>query len=194
VLNLIAGAFQKEHQIDLRKGAVALTRIREAAEIAKIKLSTSESTKVLLPFICETSKGQKHLKTSLTRGLFEKRIQPLVERCRGPILLALEDARLKPEQVDRILMVGGSTHIPAIQQLVRDIFGKEPLISDNAQHVVAMGAAIQGSVLAGEKRDTLLIDVTPLTLGIETEGGVMSPLIERNAPSVCRSPLANLDS
>ena len=181
LIDHIAEEFKKEHGIDLRKDQMALQRLKEAAERAKKDLSGQTTTDVNLPFITADASGPKHLQLSLTRSKFEQLVDPLVERCRGPVLKALADAKMKPSEIDEIVLVGGMTRMPKIQWLVRDVFGKEGHKGVNPDEVVAIGAAIQGHQLSlGSKSDVLLVDVTPLTLGIETEGGILTPLIERN--------------
>ena len=181
LIDYIAEEFKKEHGIDLRKDQMALQRLKEAAERAKKDLSGQTTTDVNLPFITADASGPKHLQLSLTRSKFEQLVDHLVERCRGPVLKALSDAKMKPSEIDEIVLVGGMTRMPKIQWLVRDIFGKEGHKGVNPDEVVAIGAAIQGHQLSlGSKSDVLLVDVTPLTLGIETEGGILTPLIERN--------------
>jgi len=180
LVNHVADQFKKDQGIDLRKDAMSLQRLQEACEKAKKELSSVPQTDINLPFITADASGPKHLQMNITRAKFEELVDPLIERCRGPVMRALEDAKLKPSQIDEVVLVGGSTRVPKVRQLVKDIFGKEPHQGVNPDEVVAIGAAIQGSVLAGDRKDVLLLDVTPLTLGIETEGGVMTPLIERN--------------
>ncbi len=181
LIDYIAEEFKKEHGIDLRKDQMALQRLKEAAERAKKDLSGQTTTDVNLPFITADASGPKHLQLSLTRSKFEQLVDHLIERCRGPVLKALSDAKMKPSEIDEIVLVGGMTRMPKVQWLVRDIFGKEGHKGVNPDEVVAIGAAIQGHQLSlGSKSDVLLVDVTPLTLGIETEGGILTPLIERN--------------
>ena len=159
---------------------MALQRLREAAEKAKMELSSSQTTDINLPFITADASGAKHLQLSLTRSDFELLIDPLVERLRQPILNAISDAKLQTGDIDEIVLVGGSTRIPKVQAFVQELFGKEPHRGVNPDEVVAAGAAIQGGILAGDVTDVVLLDVTPLSLGIETEGGIMTRLIERN--------------
>lgn len=180
LIKVIAGKFQQEHGIDLRKDAMALQRLREAAEKAKKELSGQQQTDINLPFITADASGAKHLQMSITRSEFERICDHLFERCRQPVLNALKDAKLSAKDIDEVVLVGGSTRIPKVQEIVKQMFGKEPHKGVNPDEVVAIGAAIQGGVLAGEVKDILLLDVTPLSLGIETEGGVMTKLVERN--------------
>ncbi|MBL8891635.1 MAG: molecular chaperone DnaK [Planctomycetaceae bacterium] len=180
LINYVAGEFQRENKIDLRKETMALQRLQEACEKAKKELSSVPQTDINLPFIAQDSTGPKHLQVTITRSKFEELTDDLVRRCRGPVEQALKDAGMKPGDIDDVVLVGGSTRIPKVQKMVKDIFGKDPHKGVNPDEVVAIGAAIQGSVLAGDRTDVLLLDVTPLTLGIETEGGVMTPLVERN--------------
>lgn len=180
LVDYIATEFKKEHGIDLRNDPMALQRLNEASEKAKCELSTSLTTDINLPFITADQSGPKHLTMSLTRAKFEQLVTHLVERCRRPCELALEDAKLKPRDIDEIVLVGGSTRMPKVQELTRELFGKEPNKSVNPDEVVAVGAAIQAAVLTGEVHDILLLDVTPLSLGIETLGGVCTVLIPRN--------------
>ena len=180
LINHVADQFKQEQGIDLRSDHMALQRLQEACEKAKKELSTAQSTDINLPFITADASGPKHLQMNLTRADFERLVDPLVERVRGPVLKALEDAKLNPDQIDEVVLVGGSTRIPKVQELVKKVFGKDPHKGVNPDEVVSVGAAIQGGVLAGEVQDILLLDVTPLSLGIETLGGVMTKLVERN--------------
>jgi molecular chaperone DnaK len=180
LIKYVAGEFQKENGVDLRKDPMALQRLQEACEKAKKELSSLPSTDINLPFITIVNGVPKHLTMNITRSKFEELADHLIERCRKPVMQALKDAKLQPNQIDEVVLVGGSTRVPKVVKLVKDIFGKEPHKGVNPDEVVAVGAAIQGSVLAGERKDVLLLDVTPLTLGIETEGGVLTPLVEKN--------------
>jgi len=181
LINFLADEFKRMEGIDLRKDAMALQRLKEAAEKAKIELSTVMETTVNLPFITADQSGPKHLQISVTRSKFEQLIQPLVEKCRKPLIDALNDAKLKPEQIDEVVLVGGSTRVPMVQRLVKEQFkGKEPNKSVNPDEVVAVGAAIQGAIATGAVKDILVLDATPLSLGVETLGGVMTVLIPRN--------------
>ena len=180
LLDYIADEFKKQEGIDLRKDPMALQRLREAAEKAKMELSQLLQTEVNLPFITATADGPKHLNLTITRAKFEQLVEDLVQRCVPPVERALKDAGLNPTRIDEIILVGGMTRMPRVQQLVKDIFGKEGNKGVNPDEVVAVGAAIQGGVLSGDVTDVLLLDVTPLTLGIETLGGVMTSMIQAN--------------
>ena len=180
VIDFLADEFKKNEGIDLRRDPMALQRLKEAAEKAKTELSGTLETDVNLPFITADQNGPKHLNIRLTRAKLESLVADLVERCRGPVVQALEDAGLEASKIDEVILVGGATRMPKVQELVRTLFGKEPHKGVNPDEVVAVGAAIQGAVLAGDVRDVVLLDVTPLSLGIETLGGVMTALITRN--------------
>jgi len=180
IVDWMAGEFRKETGIDLRNDRMALQRLKEAAERAKIELSSSLQTEINLPFITADASGPKHLVMTLTRAKLEQLVGDLIERTRVPVMKALEDAGVKASDVNEVILVGGQTRMPAVIELVRKIFGKEPHKGVNPDEVVAIGAAIQAGVLKGEVKDVLLLDVTPLSLGVETLGGVTTKLIERN--------------
>ncbi|MDH4069670.1 MAG: molecular chaperone DnaK [Ignavibacteria bacterium] len=180
IVDYIAEEFQKQEGIDLRKDTMALQRLREAAEKAKMELSQLMQTEINLPFITATSDGPKHLNINLTRAKFEQLVDDLIRRTIAPVEQALKDADLSPNEIDEVILVGGMTRVPRVQNLVKEIFGREPHKGVNPDEVVAVGAGIQGGVLSGDVTDVLLLDVTPLSLGIETQGRVMTRLIEAN--------------
>ena len=180
IIDWLVNEFRKENGIDLSQDKMAMQRLKDAAEKAKIELSGTTQTTISLPFISMSNGMPVHLERNLTRAQFNDMTRDLVERCKGPVERALSDAKLSTSQLDEVLLVGGSTRIPAVQEYIRNYFGKEPNKSVNPDECVSMGAAIQGGVLTGDVKDVLLLDVTPLTLGIETLGGVMTKLIDRN--------------
>jgi molecular chaperone DnaK len=180
VMDFLADEFKRQEGIDLRKDAMALQRLKEAAEKAKMELSSTMETEVNLPFITADQNGPKHLVVRISRAKLEQICADLIERCRGPVMTALKDAGFSASQIDEVVLVGGATRMPKVQELVKEIFGKDPHKGVNPDEVVAIGAAIQGAVLSGDVREVVLLDVTPLSLGIETLGGVMTTLITRN--------------
>ena len=180
VIDWIVGEFRREEGIDLGRDPMALQRLKEAAEKAKMELSTVVETEINLPFITAGASGPKHLQKKLTRARFEQLVEGLLQRTVEPVRQALRDAGLEPSQIDEVVLVGGSTRVPRVQAIVKELFGKEPHRGVNPDEVVAIGASVQAGVLAGEVKDLLLLDVTPLSLGIETLGGVMTSLIQRN--------------
>jgi molecular chaperone DnaK len=180
IIDWLIQEFKKDQGVDVSKDQMALQRLKEAAEKAKIELSTLLETEINLPFLTADATGPKHLAVKLTRARFEQMVADILDRSVGPCKQALQDAGVTPQQIDEVVLVGGSTRIPKVQQMVRDLFGKEPNKTVNPDEVVAVGAAVQGGVLGGEVKDVLLLDVTPLSLGIETLGGVFTKLIDRN--------------
>ncbi len=181
IINWLATSFQKEHGTDLRQDRMALQRLKEVAEKAKCELSSEEVAEINLPFISAGEGGAKHINATLTREHFESMVEDLVQRTVGPCREAMTSARLKASQIDKVLLVGGQTRTPRVIELVREIFGREPSRDRNPEEVVGIGAAMQGAILGGEIKDMVLLDVTPLSLGIETRGGIFTRLIERNS-------------
>ncbi len=180
LINHLAEEFRKKEGVDLKTDPMALQRLKEACEKAKCELSTVMETTINLPFIMGGPEGPKHLQQTVTRTKFEQLTEHLTERCRGPVMEALQAAKLAPSDIDEVVLVGGSIRMPAVQKLAKDIFGKDPNKGINPDEVVAVGAAIQGGVLSGDLKEMALLDVTPLTLGVETLGGKMTPLIQAN--------------
>ena len=180
LVDYLASEFRRENGIDLRKDKLALQRLKEAAEKAKIELSSAQQTEINLPFITADQSGPKHLTMKLTRSKLESLVDDLLQKTIGPCEAALRDASLKAGEIDEVVLVGGMTRMPKVVQMVKNFFGKEPHKGVNPDEVVAMGAAIQAGVLQGDVKDVLLLDVTPLSLGIETLGGVFTRLIDRN--------------
>lgn len=180
LLDFLVSEFKRTEGIDLSKDRLALQRLREAAEKAKIELSSTTQTEINLPFITADSSGAKHLNITLTRSKFETLVNDLIERTRGPCKNCLKDANITAKEVDEVLLVGGMTRVPKVQDVVSEIFGKTPSKGVNPDEAVAMGAAIQGGILRGDVKELLLLDVTPLSLGIETLGGIFTRLINRN--------------
>jgi len=186
VINYLVERFKEEQKIDLSKDRMALQRIKEAAERAKCELSPSLETDINLPFISADKSGPKHLNLKLTRAQLEGLVQDLIDRLEDPCRTAMKDANLTPEQIDQVILVGGATRMPKVQEKVKEIFGKEPNRSVNPDEVVAIGASIQGAVIKGDVKDVLLLDVTPLSLGVETKGGIFTVLIPKNTTVPCK--------
>ena len=182
VITWLVESFTNDHGVDLSKDNMAMQRLKEAAEKAKIELSASQSTQINLPFVTATDAGPLHMDYALSRSKFQELTSDLLERCRKPFEQAIKDAGLSMSEIEHVILVGGSTRMPAVTELVQTMTGKEPNKSVNPDEVVAVGAAVQAGVLRGEVKDILLLDVTPLSLGIETKGGVMTKMIERNTP------------
>jgi molecular chaperone DnaK len=180
LMKYLAAEFKKDQGIDVLSDKMVMQRLKEAAEKAKIELSSTKETEVNLPFLTADQSGPKHMNLKMTRARFEELAAPVIEKTRGPVMKALDDAGLKPTEIDEVILVGGSTRIPRVQEMVKEIFGRDPHRGVNPDEVVALGAAVQGAVMEGGYDDVLLLDVTPLSLGVETLGGVMTHLIERN--------------